>query len=259
MEPLRLQNLQQTQRIHKPSEQSSIPVKDEEPGGQDQFTGSEPEEDELTLEEELEEGERHCQELTERYGLWEDEEQYERLVLAAELLLPRMQREQIEYDFQMLDTDLAFASSCSNGQVFFTRGLMLELEPDDWVLFFAAHELAHTELRHFATRRSRLSYLRSSMTSPPGSSGRQKLEAAAVLVVRHQEEFEADHAAAAHLEELGFPESSAEALSELEAIYHELSPEALQRPTHPSFPERVQRLLDGAPPPDPIKRMYSMV
>lgn len=259
MEPLRLQSLQQPNRIQKSSDRASIPVEDEAPGGRDQFTGSEPEEEELSLEEELEEGERHRDELLERYGLWHDEEQFERLLWAWELMRSRLRREEIEYDFHMLDTELAFASSCSNGCVFFTRGLMLELVHDEWILFFAAHELAHTELRHYATRRSRLSYLRRSMTSAPGSSGRQRLEAAAVLVVRHQEEFEADHTAAAHLKDLGCPEAAGEALCELEALYHEISPEALQRPTHPSFAERVQHLRQGLAPPDPVKRLYSMV
>ncbi|CAN0382493.1 unnamed protein product, partial [Phaeothamnion confervicola] len=116
--------------------------------------------------------------------------------------------------------------------------LLENLTPEQ-VLFFAAHEIAHTELRHYATRARRLSELRFYFTAPPASSARLRIEKAAVLTVRHQEEFEADYQAARWLEDFDIAHSS---LSCLQNLCRRLSPDSLNVPTHPAYEARLDRV-----------------
>lgn len=210
--------------------------------------------EELTTEEELAEGDRHDLELLEKYGLWEDEDSQSLLWRLFDQLEPRMGRAEVAYDFACLATDIPFASSCPNGSIFFSRGLLHRLGEQE-VLFFAAHELAHTELRHYATRHRRLSHLRLSIPAPPGSPARLRLDQAAVLTVRHQEEFEADFQAAQWLSS----ELARGALGRLHQVCLAEFPASLQRPTHPPFEKRLHHLQKALPFPPPLEYLYGLV
>ena len=210
--------------------------------------------DELDEEQERAEGERHESELLEKYALWENE--------AAESLLddiflklePHMQRRELPYELWPLDADTPFASSCPNGAIYFTRALLEELDPE-LILFFAAHELAHTEMRHYATRQRRLAELRQVIPAPMGSPSRQRLDLAAVLTVRHQEEFEADFQAGRWVgRQLGVS-----ALTRLHQLCLDCSPKSLQRPTHPPFERRVSSLKMGESFSSPLEYLYTLV
>ncbi|MCW5867696.1 MAG: hypothetical protein KIS61_10565 [Candidatus Eremiobacteraeota bacterium] len=80
-----------------------------------------------------------------------------------------------------------------------------------------------------------------------------RLDQAAVVAVRHQEEFEADHQAAVWLD-FELAQSSLTALAELCTW---LSPETLTMPSHPSFPQRVARVLSG--PPELLAYCYELL
>ena len=210
--------------------------------------------EELDDEEEKEEGERHEQELLEKHALWEDEDAFLLLEDIYAKLQSFMLRSELEYEFLALDAPTPFASSCPNGAIYFTRALLEALSPEE-ILFFAAHELAHTELRHYASRKRRLGDLRQVIPAPIGSPTRQRMDLAAVLVVRHQEEFEADHQAGKWV-------SSALGVQALSALHHlcrQLSPESLQRPTHPPFEKRVHHLRRQIPFPEPLDYLYTLL
>jgi predicted Zn-dependent protease len=210
--------------------------------------------EELDQDEEQAEGARHEEELLEKYPLWENDSATLLLDDLFEILSCHMARVEVIYEFLALDADVPFASSCPNGAIYFTRGLLAALD-DEEVLFFAAHELAHTELRHYATRKRRLSDLRQLIPHPIGSPARQRMDLAAVLVVRHQEEFEADRQAA---EWVG-SSSGARALQRLHELCHRTSPQSLQRPTHPKFENRVSRLQEGKLFDSPLEYLYSLL
>lgn len=204
--------------------------------------------------EELLEGQRQESELLGRYHLLSCTVTSVYLEDLLERLLENSRRPDIDYRFLALDTPTPFASSCCHGAVYFSLGLLEALEEPS-VLFFAAHEMAHTELRHFASRQRRLEELRRAIPAPFGSSTRQRLELAAVLAVRHQEEFEADALAARWLSE----EYGPTALRELHEQCRILSPESLNRPTHPPFEERVRRAAEKLAPPEPLEYLWSLI
>lgn len=211
-------------------------------------------ENDLDEDEEQAEGRRQEDELLERHSLWTCPASALRLAEILKALLVHSRRPEVPYEFLALDTPTPFASSCCHGAVYFSRGLLQELAQSG-VIFFAAHEMAHTELRHYASRRRRLEELRRAIPAAPGSAARQRFETAAVLAVRHQEEFEADHLAARWLD---FPTGQA-ALEQLHGVCRQLSPRSLSRPTHPPFERRLARLASRESPPDPISYLWSLL
>lgn len=228
----------------------------DESGGEksDGYSESLAPQEEMDSEEERAQGERHEEELLEKYPLWEDESAFQLMDQLLIRLQPFMFREELEYEFLPLDAAVPFASSCPNGAIYFTRGILQALAEEE-VLFFAAHELAHTELRHYATRHRRLSELRQSIPAPLGSPTRVRMDMAAVLVVRHQEEFEADHQAAQWVGS----SLALSGLSKLHALCERVSPESLQRPTHPKFEKRLAHLREGRPFPHPLDYLYTLL
>lgn len=226
---------------------------DDSASARDSFQDGLADGEELDPEEEESEGRRQEQELLEKYPLWEDQEARRWLEELWQAVASRGRRAEVAYHFLALDTEVPFAASCPHGAVYFSRGLLENLSPDGQ-LFFAAHEVAHTELRHFATRRRRLDGLRRSLPGAPGSAVRQRMEYAAVLTVRHQEEFEADQQAARwSSREIGLG-----ALDELHGLCQKLCPESLTRPTHPSFTARTAS-LSALLAPDPLEYLWSLL
>lgn len=208
----------------------------------------------LDLDEELLEGDRQQEELLGRFPIEHDPETLERLQALYQKLHPLIQRSDLVYDFFALQSETPFASSCCNGAVFFSRCLLESLD-DQQTLYIGAHELVHTEFRHFASRGRRLEDLRRAIPAAPLSSARQRLEMASVLAVRHLEEFEADHVSALWL---GY-DLAVSTLTRLHQCCRQVAPDALRRPTHPSFESRTARLANQDPPPDPIKYLWSLV
>lgn len=207
----------------------------------------------LDEEEEREEGERQEEELLRDHPPLDSPEATRFLSALLQQLLPWSRRPEVDYNFLALDAPVPFASSCTHGTVYFSRALLENLSEES-LRFYGAHEMAHTELRHFATRRRRLDELRRIMPAAPGSPARQRMELAAVLAVRHQEEFEAD-ALAGQWTDRRVAEL---ALEDLHQACLRLCPESLGRPTHPPFPRRIDFLRLGVPP-DPAEYLWSLV
>lgn len=208
--------------------------------------------DELSDAEEQAEGERHQQEILSEYGSWQGGREI--LDECSRRLAHTMARQDLTYLFEGLDTSRPLASSCANGMVYFSRGLLQQLSLDQ-VCYFGAHEIAHTELRHYATRRRRLSELQQAIPAQAGSAVRLRVDQAAVLAVRHQEEFEADHQAALWLDF----ELAASALARLEELCALYSPESLNIPSHPGFPARIERVRERLAAPEMVSYCYSLL
>ncbi len=227
----------------------------EDQGGEpeDRYTSEPAEREELDPETEAREGLAHSLELLEKHGVWTCPASAELLYECHSFLEPLVQRRDITYSFGVLDTRKPFASSCPNGDIWFSRGLLEGLD-DQEILYFAAHEMAHTELRHFATRPARLGRLKERISPALALSVKLRLELAAVLAVRHMEEFEADTWAA---EVLGV-QAACKALTDLEKICRREAPESLNRPTHPHFPVRVRQLQENVPL-EPVEYLFSLL
>ena len=220
------------------------PSEDEpEEAPRDQFRDSPVLGDEMSREEESAEGDRQEAELRQKHLEWPGGASL--LERCRQRLLDCCARSDVHYRFAALDTPRPLASSCANGMVFFSRGLLKHLSFDQ-VCYFG-------ELRHYATRMRRRSDLQQAVPAAAGTALRMRLDQTAVIAVRHQEEFEADHQAALWLD-FELAQSSLSALAEL---CRKLSPETLTMPSHPSFPERMTRVPSG--PPDLLAYCYSLL
>jgi len=248
MDPLR--NFQPTGLTRNPGPLSRQQEEEPEEGPRDQFWDAPPEGEEMSLEEEGAEGDRHEQEIRGQYPEWPGGAAL--VARCYQRLQSHCARQDLAYRFAALDTSRPLASSCPNGMVFFSRGLLESLSFDQ-VCYFGAHEIAHTELRHYATRMRRRADLQQSVPAAAAPGLRMRLDQAAVVAVRHQEEFEADHQAALWLDF----ELAQSSLSALAALCQKLSPETLTMPSHPSFPERVARVHHG--PPDLLAYCYTLL
>ncbi|MFN8611212.1 MAG: hypothetical protein U0931_26950 [Vulcanimicrobiota bacterium] len=250
MDPLRPQQSTQTGwnlgRYQRSAEEHS-----EEPA-QDGYSPGQSGGDELSDEEEQAEGGRHEQEILGEYGPWSGGRGL--LEECARRLVHTMQRQDLHYRFEGLDTERPLASSCPNGMVYFSRGLLQHLSLEQ-VCYFGAHEIAHTELRHYASRRRRLGDLQQALPAQPGSALRMRVDQAAVLAVRHQEEFEADYQAALWLD---FP-LAVQSLARLEELCRQFSPEMLTVPSHPTFASRIKRVSQRLGAPEMVAYCYSLL
>lgn len=248
MDPLR--NFQPTGLTRNSGPLSRHSEEEPEEAPRDQFWDSPVLGEEMSLEEESAEGDRQEEDLRQKYPEWPEGGPL--LERCRQRLLACCARSDVHYRFAALDTPRPLASSCANGMVFFSRGLLEHLSFDQ-VCYFGAHEIAHTELRHYATRMRRRSDLQQAVPAAAGTALRMRLDQTAVIAVRHQEEFEADHQAALWLD-FELAQSSLSALAEL---CRKLSPETLTMPSHPSFPERITRVPSG--PPDLLAYCYSLL
>ncbi|MBN9415482.1 MAG: M48 family metalloprotease [Candidatus Eremiobacteraeota bacterium] len=248
MDPLR--NFQPTglTRNSGPAARSSEEETEEAP--RDRFWDSPVLGEEMSLEEETAEGDRQEDELRQKYPEWPGGQPL--LEKCHQRLTRFCTRSDVRYRFAALDTSRPLASSCANGMVFFSRGLLEHLTFDQ-VCYFVAHEIAHTELRHYATRMRRRSELQQAVPAAAGTALRMRLDQTAVVAVRHQEEFEADHQAALWLD----LELAQQSLNALAALCQKLSPETLTMPSHPSFPERISRVKTG--PPELLAYCYTLL
>ncbi len=245
-----LRNFQPSGVTRNPGPLSRHSEEEAEQGPCDHFRDSPVQGEEMTLQEECAEGDRQEEELRQKYSPWPAGNVL--LEKCRQRLHPHCARPEIAYRFAALDTHRPLASSCANGMVFFSRSLLEHLNFDQ-VCYFGAHEIAHTELRHYATRMRRRSDLQQSVPAAAGTALRMRLDQAAVVAVRHQEEFEADHQAAVWL---GF-ELAQCALGALAELCARRSPETLTMPSHPSFPQRLTRVLSG--PPELLTYCYELL
>lgn len=248
MDPLR--NFQPTGLTRNSGALSRHSEEEPEEEPRDHFRDTPIEGEEMTLQEECAEGDRQEEELRQKYPEWPAAAGL--LEKCRQRLHPHCLRSEVDYRFAALDTPRPLASSCANGMVFFSRGLLEHLNFEQ-VCFFGAHEIAHTELRHYATRMRRRSDLQQSVPAASGSTLRMRLDQVAVVAVRHQEEFEADHQAAVWLD-FELAQSSLKALTEL---CTRLSPETLTMPSHPTFAQRIDRVLSG--PPELLSYCYELL
>ena len=239
---------------YRPPEQEEPESEQEQQEEQEPARVPRPEAEDLSVEEEFARGADLEAELRAKDPLWHSPEALELLDDCLEHLRPALERDEIDYQFLALDSSIPFATSCSNGRVYFSRALLTGLA-EEQVLFFAATELAHTERRHVATRQGRLSSLRGSVATAPGSQARQRLEYSAMLAVRHFEDFEADFQASQWLGH-GFAQQSLTALDFLLRLH---GPQSVREPTQASLETRIQRVSQQMPPPDPINYLYTLM
>lgn len=102
----------------------------------------------LSTSDEVELGKQASQQLEKEYKVWDNPEQQARLDSIGQRLASTSSRQDIEFKFKMLDTDMINAMALPGGNVYATRALMQKFPDDDQLAFVLGHEIAHVEQRH---------------------------------------------------------------------------------------------------------------
>jgi len=98
--------------------------------------------------EEVDVGKQAAEMLASQYGLVQDKKQIERVTQIGDSLIAVCERPKLEYNFQILNTDMVNALALPGGYIFVTRGLLEMVDNDDELASVLAHELVHIALKH---------------------------------------------------------------------------------------------------------------
>lgn len=93
-------------------------------------------------------GSEACGNLEYYYRVYHDQASLERIKKIADPLIKDSIRKNIDYRFQLLDTDIINAYASPNGYLYLTKGLIEIAESDDELAFVIAHEMGHVEKKH---------------------------------------------------------------------------------------------------------------
>lgn len=102
----------------------------------------------MSEKEEIKIGRKTAKMLAERYGVVDEPAQVERLEYIGSAIVAVCERQDIEYHFEILDTDAANALAIPGGYIFITRGLLEMVDDDDELASVVAHEVVHIARKH---------------------------------------------------------------------------------------------------------------
>lgn len=82
------------------------------------------------------------------FGLYEEPKAVKYVNLVGAALTPYASRQDLDYRFGILDTEIFMAFAAPDGYVFVTRGLLANVESEAELAGVLAHEITHTSERH---------------------------------------------------------------------------------------------------------------
>lgn len=188
--------------------------------------------------------------LEQRYGLYSDPPQQQRIEKLGKEMVAVSGRAALSYRFGVLNTKEINALAVPGGWIYVTRGLVDAKVPDDELAFVLGHEVAHVAQRHGVDQLEKslglslalgLVFDRSATTQALVSDLLQ------LLLERgysRKDEYAADKAAVGYMLQTGHkPQGGVEFLHRLQALSKH-KPSDLERwfATHPPMDDRIARL-----------------
>ncbi len=176
----------------------------------------------FSTQDEVELGKQASAQLEKQYKVWKNPEQQARLNAIGQRLAATSTRQDIKFNFKMLDTDMINAMALPGGNVYATRALMQKFPDDDQLAFVLGHEIAHVEQRHSVAKMEE-TVLRKIVTLPLAFRqwhiSRIALDAGDEVVGNRYsvpKESEADRLGQEHIARMGIdPDKAADAMKHL--------------------------------------------
>jgi predicted Zn-dependent protease len=208
----------------------------------------------MSAEQEVELGKAVTARLEAQTPLWNNPQAQKRVDRLAERLVPHSMRDDIEYSFKLLDTDMVNAMAAPGGTIYITRGLYDRFEKDEYLLFIMGHEMGHVEQRHSIAQMGKgaLLDLGIRLTTDRGDNAETVGRIAEKFVnnkVSQSDEHESDRTGQAHLIQMGInPWHAVDAMKLLAQGTEGMEPEIITEifGSHPPSAERVEELAKGA-------------
>lgn len=109
---------------------------------------------ELSEQDEIKMGQDVARSVESQYGLWENQQQQERVArIGAELV--RFAERKVPYSFKIIRMNEENAFALPGGPIYVTQGLITSGINDDALAGILGHEITHVEKRHFAREYTR--------------------------------------------------------------------------------------------------------
>lgn len=102
----------------------------------------------LTTADEVELGKQVAQELEKQMPVWNNPQAQARLNRIGQRLAETSARQDVKYEFKLLDSPTINAMAIPGGTIYATRGLMEKFPDDGQLAFVVGHEVGHVEQRH---------------------------------------------------------------------------------------------------------------
>ncbi|MCD4786445.1 MAG: M48 family metalloprotease [Candidatus Eremiobacteraeota bacterium] len=159
-------------------------------------------------------------------------------------------RQDLSYQFKVIDDDTVNAFACPGGFIYVHKGLLDRFPKDSHIAFILGHEMAHVENRDSIDKLGTnfmLAILQSSLGKIPGKLDDMLGAAAGMLYdksISRRAEYKADRRGAEHMMKLGYsPREGADALRGLESAGRK-EPGRLEKllSTHPPTESRAKKL-----------------
>lgn len=211
----------------------------------------------ISTQKEVELGKQASAQLEKECQLWNNPEQQARLQAIGQRLASTSSRQDIEFSFKMLDTDVINAMALPGGNVYATRALMQKFPDDDQLAFVLGHEIAHVEQRHVVAKLEE-STLRQLLTLPLSfrqwNISKIALDGGDEIIGNRYgqvKETEADKLGQEHIARMGIdPDKAADAMKNLMDVTggkEKISPKLQQIfSDHPPTQQRIDNLHQWA-------------
>lgn len=209
-------------------------------------------------EEEIEIGRESAAEFERQYPISRNPALVQRIEKIGAELLPHQPRQNLPFQFQVVDIDDINAFAMPGGFIYITRGMLNFVENDDELAGVIGHEIAHVALRHSAQQIELVTAAQAAMqrlsTHDPNlgsiyeNQGAQiAVEVTSNILLRgwgREAELDADENGTLYMAAAGYdPQGILNLFSRL-ANYESQPSNSLERmlATHPSFSERTARV-----------------
>jgi len=213
----------------------------------------------ITVDQELALGKLCAAEVVRSYPMLADTQAEAYVTRMGRRLAARSEWAGLSFTFRVIDSEEVYSFSLPGGHVFVSRGMVETVESAAELAAVLAHEVAHVAARHGAeqvSRRYGLALVTESLLGANPAIGRrivaELFTPQGILAYGHHAEREADQAAIAYMQRVGYDPHGLLRLVERMRTLEEQSPHAVGkwRVTHQSAKERLRRIkgeLRGVP------------
>jgi len=202
-----------------------------------------------TSDKEVNMGRKISKRLEKELKVLEDVKAQKRVKDIGEKLTAYSTRQEILYEFKVLDLEEVNAISLPGGYVYINRGLLEEVESDDELASVIAHEIGHIAARHAMKRlQASMGYgLLQALAAHSGKASAKTIRGANIafmhlfLAYARGDELAADRLAVRMMKQAGYdPHASVQFLNRLKEIHQKKPPKGNYLRTHPFISDRIR-------------------
>ena len=165
----------------------------------------------ISLEEEVKLGRQEHQKIIGQFGVYDDPELQNYINQVGQRVAAESSREEIEYTFTILNSDMINAMALPGGFIYITRGMLMHMNSESELAAVLGHEIAHVTEKHALRRENRgkgIQVLNTVLAAVSGQPGLYELGNVfgGVLLSGYSREFEleADEVGARFMAKAGY-------------------------------------------------------